>query len=400
MKASSIFRPGKPIDNPHYLVGRTSQLKRIRELLAAGGRTVVITGTRGIGKTSLARVAATGFGVHVDTQCNGATTFHDWALDLLTKLGVPTSIVEKSLEENLNASFGATLLASISLGGSKKTAHKEQGIAQRTLTPERLLNIAHQAKLDATATVDEFDRIPRTKEGEIGLFGDLIKVLGDSSEMHKLRLVFIGVSSGASVLFNGHPSIKRNVTPIHLNRLTQQAIRSFFKAVYEESDILFEADVVERFAKDFMGFPHFVHAVGDLCVQDRVRDSSINMQDYYRALDCAVDEMVGIDSSLDLVKGKKSPETDAILVEILESQDLRVPERDTKRKLIAALYDEDQLATAIDQLKERGVIRRSYGGFLVLSDPEISPFLRANFRRQRHVASDVNLPLFNSKGDA
>ena len=359
----------------------------------------MITGTRGIGKTSLARVSASGFGTHVDTQCNGATTFHDWAVDLLTKLGVPTAIIEKSLEENLTAGFGATLLASINVGGSKKTGHKEHGIAQKTITPERLLNIASQAKLDATATVDEFDRIPRSKEGEIGLFGDLIKVLGDSSERHRLRLIFIGVSSGATRLFNGHPSIKRNVTPIHLNRLTQQAIRSFFKTLYEESNIFFEADVVERFAKDFMGFPHFVHAVGDLCVKDKMRHSSINMRDYDRALDCAVDEMLGIDSSLDLIKSKKSQETDAVLLEILESQDLRVSEQETKKKLTAARYDEDHLETAIEQLIERGVVRRGYGRTLVLSDPEISPFLRANFRRQRHVAVDVNLPLFNFKDD-
>lgn len=399
MKTSSIFRPGKPIDNPHFLVGRTTQLKRIRELLAAGGRTVVITGTRGIGKTSLARVSAAGFGTHVDTQCNGATTFHDWAVDLLTKLGVPTAIVEKSLEENINAGIGATFLASMNIGGSKKTAHKEQGVAQKTITPERLLNIARQAKLDATATVDEFDRIPRSKEGEIGLFGDLIKVLGDSSEMHKLRLIFIGVSSGASRLFNGHPSIKRNVTPIHLNRLTQQAIRSFFKTVYEESNILFETDVIERFAKDFMGFPHFVHAVGDLCVQDKP-GSPINMRDYDRALDCAIDEMLGIDSSLDLIKSKKSPETDAVLIEILESRDLRVLEHETKRKLTIARYDAGYLETAIEQLIERGIVRRGYGKTLVLSDPEISPFLRANFQRQRYVAADVNLSLFNFKDDA
>ena len=399
MKASSIFRPGKPIDNPHHLVGRTPQLKRIGELLGEGGRTVVITGTRGIGKTSLARVSATNFGTHVDTQCNGATTFHDWSVDLLTKLGVPTAIVEKSLEENLNAGFGATLIASLNLGGSKKTAHKEQGIAQKTITPERFLNIARQAKLDATATVDEFDRIPRAKEGEIGLFGDLLKVLGDSSETHKLRLIFIGVSHGASRLFNGHPSIKRNVTPIHLNRLSQQAIRSFFKAVHLESGILFEADVVERFAKDFMGFPHFVHAVGDLCVRKSKPSASIDMRDYEKAIDEAVDEMLGIDSSLDLITSKKSPETDAVLVDILESADVRVSEQELRHKLSLARYNPEKVMVAIEQLVERHVVRRGYGGTLVLADPEISPFLRANFRRRRHVNADVNLPLFDSTDD-
>ncbi|MDP1740128.1 ATP-binding protein [Polaromonas sp.] len=400
MNASSIFRPGKPIDNPHYLVGRTPQLNRVRELLAEGGRTVVITGTRGIGKTSLARISASTFGSHVDTQCNGATTFHDWSVDLLTKLGVPTSIVEKSLEESFNAGFGATLIASLNLGGSKKTAHKEQGIAQKAITPERLLNIARQAKLDATATVDEFDRIPRTKVEEIGLFGDLIKVLGDSSDTHNLRLIFIGVSSGASRLFNGHPSIKRNVTAIHLNRLTRQAIRSFFKTVYDESGVRFEADVVERFATDFMGFPHFVHAVGDRCAKDRKGVSAIDMRAYERAVDAAVDEMLGIDSSLDLITSKKSAETDIVLIQILEAPDLRVTAQALKQKLAIARYDAERVEAAIEQLIERDVIRWGYGKTLVLADPEISPFLQANFRRRRHVTADVNFPLFDSSDDA
>jgi hypothetical protein len=397
MKASSVFRPGKPINNPQYLVGRQSQLKRIRELLSEGGRTVVITGTRGIGKTSLARISATGFGKHVDTQCNVATTFHDWAVDLLTKLDVPTSIIERSLEEHLNAGFGAKFLASINIGGSKTASHKEHGVAQKTITPERLLNIAHQAELDATATVDEFDRIPRSKETEIALFGDLIKILGDSSEVHKLRLIFVGVSSGAARLFNGHPSIKRTVTAIHLNRLTQQAIRSFFKTIFDETGVRFEAAVVDRFAKDFMGFPHFVHAVGDICVKDEASKTSINMRSYLRALDIAVDEMLGKDSSLDLVKSKKSPEADAVLHAIVESEDLRILEQEALSRFAAARYDSKQIVIGIDRLIERGIIRRGKGRTLVLSDPEISPFLRANFRRGRHVAADVNLPLFGSE---
>jgi len=219
-------------------------------------------------------------------------------------------------------------------------------------------------------------------------------------DLISIALIFIGVSSGASRLFNGHPSIKRNVTPIHLNRLTQQAMRSFFKAVYDESRVRFEADVVERFAKDFMGFPHFVHAVGERCVKDRKAGAAINMRDYDRAVDAAVDEMLGIDSSLDLITSKKSAETDAVLIEILEAPDLRVTEQILTKKLAVARYDASKVEAAIEQLAERDVIRWGYGKTLVLADPEISPFLQANFRRRRHVSANVNLPLFHSTDDA
>jgi AAA+ ATPase superfamily predicted ATPase len=104
IKIDDLFKPGSPINKKEMLVGRTRQINHINKVLYSGGRAVVITGARGIGKTSLANVTASLNGNQVKADCDTDSTFHSWVLDLLSELGADAKIIEKTVEETLGAS--------------------------------------------------------------------------------------------------------------------------------------------------------------------------------------------------------------------------------------------------------------------------------------------------------
>lgn len=224
LDVKDLFLPGRPIARKEMLVGRTRQLNRILSILSSGGRAVVITGTRGIGKTSLANVAANLLSPHVSTQCHSRISFSTWALQLLQELGADVNAIERTVEANYGASFAAKLIASIGVTASKKSTTKERGLPNIDITPDVLLTLLTTLSPRAVITIDEFDRIPPKEEQTIELFGDFIKLLGNRADIHQQKLIFIGVGSSAARLFHGHPSIKRNVAPIHLNRLSQRRV--------------------------------------------------------------------------------------------------------------------------------------------------------------------------------
>ena len=99
IKIDELFKPGSPINKKEMLVGRTRQLNHINKVLYSGGRAVVITGTRGIGKTSLANVASALNGTQIKADCETDTTFHSWCLNLLSQLSADTELIEKTVEK-------------------------------------------------------------------------------------------------------------------------------------------------------------------------------------------------------------------------------------------------------------------------------------------------------------
>ena len=386
-KVANLFLPGKPIKQREMLVGRTRQLNRIVQVLESGGRAVVITGARGIGKTSLANVAAALAGDQVETYCNARTSFNSWSLQLLSSLGQDLKVIEKTVEETLGASFAAKFIASIGVSGSNKTTVKEKGVSQIELTPDVLFPLLLRLGNNRTITVDEFDRIPRTDETTVELFGDLLKLLGNRSGSHDIKIVFVGVSSSAQRLFNGHPSIKRNVVPIHLARLSGISIKSYLSHITEITDYSFDSSVVDSFIKDFKGFPHFVHLVGSHCLAERPQGGLINMEIYEESVDCAIDEMLGINSAWDFIRNRPSLSVDLIIKTIVDHINMRPSTQDIQAVLAKADIGESEISQTLSNMLKNKLLR-SGGEIVSLIDPEISPFLHANLRRRRYVSKE------------
>ena len=56
-RCDQAFRPFAPIELPQFFAGRIKQIERLQAEIDAPGRQVAIFGERGVGKTSLAKLA-------------------------------------------------------------------------------------------------------------------------------------------------------------------------------------------------------------------------------------------------------------------------------------------------------------------------------------------------------
>ncbi len=383
-----LFKPGSPINRKEMLVGRTRQLNHINKVLTSGGRAVVVTGTRGIGKTSLANIAAQVNGKQLKVDCDTDSTFHTWALDLLNNLGLNSEIIEKTVEEAFGASFKATLLASFGVSGTQKTVKKERGLGDINLTPSMLFKIILKLSPDCIITVDEFDRIPKNKTGTISLFGDFIKLLGNRADEHNIKMIFMGVGSSAQVLFNNHESIKRNVSSVHLTRLSKKSIREYLEHINEVSNYKFSPPAIKLMVTDFRGFPHWVHLVGKYCLLEMPEGGEITPKIYEENANEAIDEIIGVDTKFDLVRRSKTMSADLIIERIVNESNMR-PQWKEIVDLLKNKYqiENNDIQKSLSMLKDKGVVRL-WGGNICLVDPEIAPFLYANLRKTRHVSKE------------
>lgn len=383
---TAYFSPGQPISKQELLVGRTKEIRKIdQELSYQGARSIVITGARGIGKTSLAKIAVDQSSNLIETQCHVESTFSNWASNLLGQLGSNTAIKEKITETTIEAGLGAKFLASVSTKGAQKKTQKEKGIDEIQLNPDVLYRILLGLDKKYGIVIDEFDRISTKNESEIALFGDFIKLLSNKAGQHSLGVVFIGVGANALSLFRSHPSIKRNVVPIHLNRLTQKAVGEFFNYINNNSSISFNRNVIESFKKDFKGFPHFVHLVGKQCVLD-ASGTTIELHDYESAIDSVLTDILGLDTIWDFIRNKCSAEGDAILKELLNTRNFKITFESLFQTLAQYNYKQANINSAIKQLCSRRILI-SRNNELKLSDPEMSPFLFCNYRTQKYISS-------------
>ncbi|MCP4549430.1 MAG: hypothetical protein GY835_23490 [bacterium] len=247
-----------------------------------------------------------------------------------------------------------------------------------------------------TILIDEFDRLSPSDHESIGLFADFLKLLANQTEEHQLRLIFMGVGSSARKLFGGHESIKRNISSFHLRRISQKAIGEFLLRASRKLEISFSQEVVRSFQKDTMGFPHYLHLVGWNCVLKKSLGDSVQLTDYKKAVDAALDDLLGIDSRWDFIRDSNSPEGDAILMHIVGAHDARVDLEPLLKRLDIMRYRQAATLEALSALERKRVVRiprDKHGNItknakLSIYDPEMLPFLAANFQRGRYVSTN------------
>jgi hypothetical protein len=249
-----VLFPSAPIRSIEFLFGRDDQLTRISKALMAPGRQIFIYGERGVGKSSLAEVAANEYQSSdadlIQVSCSSDATFQSvvWELIQKTNTELRTTVRVKA-EANVKAPF---------LGGSVQ----HETIASAAMPP--LITEEAASRLDKAfadysaqtiAVIDEFDRIPDAKER--GRFAELLKALGDKNSQAKL--IFTGVASSLDELLESHGSAHRQLDTIHLDRLSYQPRIDIVQRAMEAFEISADESVVYRIANVSNGFPYYVH---------------------------------------------------------------------------------------------------------------------------------------------
>lgn len=253
-RLKGVFTPARPIASPEHLHGRDQKLRLIDRALSSPGKHIFIYGDRGVGKTSLARTAAS---LHAGNEngfafvvCDQATTFSDIVETTCRQL--------KALRASgkIAASGGTT-----QLGVTADQSAEPLAMGIRTINDavEILRSVAPPTGKVPTVIIDEFDQL--SSDAEKKFIADLIKQLSDQGI--NLRLIICGIGSSLDELIGVHLSTDRYLATVPLTPLSHDARWEILLAGSRAFDIEFDRNMVIRIGQLSDGYPYYIHLMGE-----------------------------------------------------------------------------------------------------------------------------------------
>jgi hypothetical protein len=255
-----VFFPSRAITSPENLVGRISQLDKIRRAFSNDGKQIFVFGERGVGKTSLAKTAAYLY-QSIDAEpvlvaCSPNSTFSSILQDVARGC-LPADETMRKVVDTKHRSLGVKgighqAITTIEKGDVPKIENVNHAIA--------ILKFVSQLHSDSPVVIiDEFDRI--LSEEERGLFADFLKQVSDQ-ELNT-KFIFCGISTDVDGLIGQHFSAGRYMSPIELGPLSQDALWEIFEKAEETFGVSIDREIKIRAAIIADGYPYFMHLIGD-----------------------------------------------------------------------------------------------------------------------------------------
>lgn len=229
------FTPAAPVDRKEVFSGRVPQLGALQEVLLQKGQHAVIYGERGVGKTSLAKVAREMaavdemFTAHV--TCDSSDTFD--------------SIWRKVLGE-------------ISIVNDDNSTDDAMSMLNpdAPVTPNVVRVVLQQLSLWApvVAFIDEFDVVDNeTKKAS----AETIKVLSDQGV--NATIVLVGVAESVTELISEHQSTERNLIQVPMPRMTVAERREIIEQGLKRAEMTIDSAAESRIVLLSQGLAQFVH---------------------------------------------------------------------------------------------------------------------------------------------
>lgn len=259
-RCEQAFTPFAPIDLPEFFSGRIEVVRRLTDEIASPGRQVAIFGERGVGKTSLARLAYFFLGRSEEetylVSCTKLSTFDTIFGDVLAASGVEVTLdgVESEAQGQGGLNVPGTLFPGFSLSGSRRVKKSFRRISGAThITPRMLLE--QFAARDGLMIIDEYDRVqdPETH----GRLAELIKAFSDAKS--RTKIILVGVAETLSGLIGEHQSLQRSLAQIRLDRMSDDELADIIERGSQHLDVRFAAPISHRIVRLADGFPYFVH---------------------------------------------------------------------------------------------------------------------------------------------
>ena len=206
-EVAGLFTAG-PVDEERLFAGRSAQVRQLLETVFDRSRHTILFGERGVGKTSLANVFWKRYGktlqsiIAARVQADPSDTF--------------SSLWIKGLEEL--ASFAAQTGRSGLLPIDTDYSEVTPDIIRRELqkcTPNAI----------PILIIDEFDKL-RDRHAK-KLSANVIKSLSDYSVT--TTIIFVGVAENVSELIRDHESVRRPLTQIKLERMSNDELNEILK---------------------------------------------------------------------------------------------------------------------------------------------------------------------------
>jgi Cdc6-like AAA superfamily ATPase len=291
----NIFTPHQPIHSVELFFGRQEQVQKLIEHINTPGQHALLYGDRGVGKSSLANVAAhlllAGLvqGELYLKRCDSSTRFEDVIREPLLTVGIDLDLSEMSQVERKGGKASLkTPLFEAGVDGAKEATGKYKRWAGR-IAPSDAASALSSAR--GLLLVDEADALA-TKEDKQKL-AELIKLLSDAASSFKVLVV--GIAETGQELTGSHPSVQRCLKETKLGRMTNTELSAIVTGGAEKAQLSFAADAVGSIVNLSAGYPHFTHLLALKCAEQAIAEGrrSITKEDLRNALSLAVQDAEG-----------------------------------------------------------------------------------------------------------
>lgn len=263
---ANFFTPARPISKENHLHGRTSNLLSIKRALQSPGKHVFIYGDRGVGKTSLAKTAASinsAAGIdYIFVSCDNSTTFFN--------------VVEGVIKEFINIIrlSNQTLKVELNLGIvkiTKDTKTEEYSVKNINDAISVLQALINGEAKERIIIIDEFDLI--TNETDKKYTADFLKQLSDREI--NLRVIICGIGSSLVDLIGAHLSTERYLSPIELKPLSHDALWKIIESAGTHLKVEINREFLIRISQISDGFPYYIHLMGEKIFWQAQEDTNV-----------------------------------------------------------------------------------------------------------------------------
>nr|WP_087574586.1 ATP-binding protein [Sphingomonas sp. CDS-1] len=230
----AAFNTAMPVTDRHGLAGRNSELEKLVEAIVVQRKHAVIFGTRGSGKTSLARV----FG------------------DLADEAGCIALYASANGEADFDSLFRPFLTELPMSSAGQERARKMMG---EPLDVSRLSALlVEEVRERAILIIDEYDRVQsETAKQDVAT---LLKLLTD---IHSpVQVVLVGIASDIDGLIAAHPSLRRHLVPQRVAPIPKPELERLLLACANNARLSIDEDALDMLASAAMGSPYHARLFG------------------------------------------------------------------------------------------------------------------------------------------
>ncbi|BDS07533.1 hypothetical protein NT6N_25730 [Oceaniferula spumae] len=381
----NVFTPYTPIQQMDLFFGRKKEVSNIITQLNTPGQHSVLFGDRGVGKTSLANIAAdmlkdlVGGKLYIK-RCDSSDTFPSIMEQILSDAGCDINVtsLQKQKAEGGKAGIDFKVL---SAGIDTKTTSIEEydGIRTKANSPSW---VADQLKgINALFLLDEIDVIAKEEKWKIA---ELVKQLSDIGS--GLKFLIVGIAETASDLTQGHESVQRCLKETPLRKLSDTEVESIITNGATKLNIEFSLSARKKIITVSAGYAHFTHLLALKASESAIGENRrlIELGHIKEATDDAMGDAEGsLRTKYDsVVRSANTEEFKKILFAASEikkdeftASDLREMYSQLFRKSIQQSWLNAYLIKIVSNENET-ILRRLAKGVYKFNDPRMPSYIR------------------------